>query len=137
MKDFFELKLGSMTMDEYEKRFFKLMKCVDFVKDEKFKIQRFMSGLTSFYYENIQYDNPMTLEEAIRRENHLYEQNIGSPVFQKSWNGKMKGKRDKRKKSFKPPFFKKSSQTNQQGKLMDDRFIWEKAKETTCTILDM
>jgi hypothetical protein len=33
-----------MTMDEYEKRFFDLLKYVDFIKDEKVKIQRFMNG---------------------------------------------------------------------------------------------
>jgi hypothetical protein len=32
-------------MDEYEKRFFELLKYVDFIKDEKVKIQRFLSGL--------------------------------------------------------------------------------------------
>jgi hypothetical protein len=30
------------------------------------------------------------------------------------WNEKMKGKREKRKKGFKPPFFKNNTQTNQQ-----------------------
>jgi hypothetical protein len=69
MKEFFELKLGSMTMDEYEKRFFELLKYVGFIKDEKVKIQRFLSGLPSFYSDKIHYDNPRTLEEAIRREN--------------------------------------------------------------------
>ena len=68
MKYLFELKLGIMTMDEYEKRFFELLKYVDFIKDEKVKIQRFLSGLPSFYIDKIQYDNPETLEEAIRRE---------------------------------------------------------------------
>jgi hypothetical protein len=34
-----------MTMDEYENRFFELMKYVDFIKDEKVKIQTFLSGL--------------------------------------------------------------------------------------------
>jgi hypothetical protein len=43
IKYFFELKLGSMTMDEYEKRFFELLKYVDFIKDEKVKIQRFLT----------------------------------------------------------------------------------------------
>jgi predicted AlkP superfamily phosphohydrolase/phosphomutase len=47
MKEFFELKLGTMTMEEYEKWFFELLKYVDFIKDEKVKIQRFMSGLPS------------------------------------------------------------------------------------------
>jgi hypothetical protein len=42
MKEFFELKMGSITMDEYDKRFFKLSKYVDFIKDDKFKIQKFL-----------------------------------------------------------------------------------------------
>ena len=58
MKDFFEIKLGSMTMDEYEKRFFELLKYVDFIKDEKVKIQRFMCGSPYLYSDKIQYDNP-------------------------------------------------------------------------------
>ena len=73
MKYFFELKLGSMIMDEYEKIFVELLKYVGFIMDEKVKIQRFMSGLPSLYNENIHNDNPRTLEEAIRRENYIYE----------------------------------------------------------------
>jgi hypothetical protein len=73
MKYFFEIKLGSMSMDEYKKRFFELLNYVDFIKDEKVKIQRFLSGLPSFYSDIIQYDNPKTLEETIRREKHVYE----------------------------------------------------------------
>jgi hypothetical protein len=83
MKEFFELKLGTMTMDEYEKWFFKLLKYVDFIKDDKVKIQMFLSGLPSFYSDKIQYDNPKTLEKTIRREKYLYEQRKGRPVFQK------------------------------------------------------
>jgi len=90
MKYFFELKLGSMTMDEYEKIFFELLKYVDFINDEKVKIQRFFSGLPYFYSDKIQYHNPKTLEETIRRENHIYEQRKQSLVFQKTWNDKMK-----------------------------------------------
>jgi hypothetical protein len=105
-----------MTMDEYDKRFFDLLKYVDFVKDEKVKIQRFLSGLPSFYSDEIQYDNPKTLEETVRRERHLYEKIRWRPIFQKTWNDKMKGKEEKRKKGFKPPFFKNISQATQQGK---------------------
>jgi hypothetical protein len=95
MKEFFELKLGSMTMDEYEKRLFELLKYVDFIKNEKVKIKRFMSELPSFYSEKIQYDNPKNLEKATRREKHIYEHSRGRLVFQKYWNDKMKGKKDK------------------------------------------
>jgi hypothetical protein len=49
MKNLFELKLGSMTMDEYEKRLSDLLKYIDFIKDEKVKIQRFVSGLPFFF----------------------------------------------------------------------------------------
>jgi hypothetical protein len=53
MKELFELKLGSMTMVEYEKKFLGLPKYVGFIKDEKVKKQRFLSGLPSLYKENI------------------------------------------------------------------------------------
>jgi hypothetical protein len=80
------------------------LKYVDFIKDEKVKIQRFISGLPSFYSDNIQYDNPKTLKETIRRERHLYEKIKGRPLFQNYWIDKMKGKKDQRKKGFKSPF---------------------------------
>jgi hypothetical protein len=93
-----------MTMDECEKKFFELLKYFGFIKDEKVKIQIFLSGLPSSHSEKIQYDKPKTLEEAIRRVRNLYEQSRGRLVFQKAWNEKMKGKMDQRKKYFKPPF---------------------------------
>jgi hypothetical protein len=88
---------------------------VDLIKDDKVKIQRFLSGLLSFYSDNIQYDKPKTLEEALKREKHIYDHSKGRPVFQNVRNDNMKGKKDQRKKGFKPPFFKNNSQENQQG----------------------
>jgi hypothetical protein len=69
----------------------------------------------TFYSENIQYGNPKTLEETIRRIKYLYKKSKERPFFQKSWNDKMKGKKDQRKKGFKPPFFKNNSQTNKKA----------------------
>jgi hypothetical protein len=45
MKELFELKLGSMTINEYERRFLEMLKYVAFIKDEKVNIQRYLSGL--------------------------------------------------------------------------------------------
>jgi hypothetical protein len=45
MKEFFELKMGSMTIVEYERSFLELLKYVSFIKDETVKIQRYLSGL--------------------------------------------------------------------------------------------
>ena len=38
MKEFFELKIGSMTIDKYERMFLELLKYVSFIKEEPVKI---------------------------------------------------------------------------------------------------
>jgi hypothetical protein len=73
----FEIRLGIMTMVEYEKRFVGLLKYVGFIKEEKVKGQKFFSGLPSFYKEKIQYDEPKTLNETIEKDKYLYEQGKG------------------------------------------------------------
>ena len=53
MEEFFELKLGSINMEAYEKKFLELLNYVDFIKDEKVKIQRLLSGLLEYYRDKI------------------------------------------------------------------------------------
>jgi hypothetical protein len=72
-----------------------LLKYVGFIKDENVKIQRFLSGLPSFYKEKIQYDEPRTLTETImRNDKYLYEQGKGRESMHKSWKDKKKDKYD-------------------------------------------
>ena len=71
MQEFFELQLGSMTMVEYEKKFLGLLKYVRLIGDDKVKIQGFINGLLAFYKENIKYDEPKTLIEAIKKDKYL------------------------------------------------------------------
>jgi hypothetical protein len=73
MQELFELKLGSMIMEEYEKKLLELLRYVDFIKDEKVKILRFLSGMSSFFKDKNQFDDPNILEEAIRKTKYLYE----------------------------------------------------------------
>jgi hypothetical protein len=73
-----------MAMVEYEKNFLVLLKYVGFIKDEKVKIQWFLSEIPSFYKENIQYDEPRTLIEAIRKAKYLYEKGKGIKYLQNS-----------------------------------------------------
>jgi hypothetical protein len=120
MQDFFELRLGSMTMAEYENKFLGLLKYVGFIKDEKVKIQRFLSGIPSFYKEKIQYDEPRTLTETIRKAKYLYEQGKGRESLQKYWKDKKKEKSDQRKKGFKPPFNRNIPNKNQQDQPAKD-----------------
>ena len=86
MKEFFKIKLGSMTIDGYERNFLELLKYVPFIKDEVVKIQRYLSGLPSSIGDKIQYDDPNTMEETIRRAKCLYEQQREKPTFQKAWD---------------------------------------------------
>ena len=65
MEELFELKLGSMTMEAYEKKFLELLNYADFIKDEKVKIQRFLSGLPKSYRDKIQYDRLKNLKDDI------------------------------------------------------------------------
>jgi hypothetical protein len=96
MKEFFELKLGNMAIDEYERRFLELLKYVSFIQDETINIQRYLSGIPSFISDKIQYDDPKTLEETIRREKCLYDQHKGKPTFQRAWEDKKNFKREQR-----------------------------------------
>ena len=48
MQEFFELKLANMTMEEYEKNFLELLRYVNYIKDEKSKIQGFLSGIRTY-----------------------------------------------------------------------------------------
>jgi hypothetical protein len=73
MKEFFEVKIASMTIDKYERIFLEFLKYVSFIKDEQVIIQRYLSELPSFISDMIQYDDPKTLEETIRRAKCLYD----------------------------------------------------------------
>ena len=44
-KEFYELKMGSMTDDEYTSDFLEFLRYVPYLKEEKDKIQRFVCGL--------------------------------------------------------------------------------------------
>jgi len=106
MKDFFKLNLGSMTIDEYKIIFLELLNYVPFIKDEQVNIQRYLSGIPSFISENIQYDDPKTLEESIKSAKYLCEQQRGMLNFHISWEEKMKSKVEQRNKGDKPSFFR-------------------------------
>jgi len=57
--------MGSMTDEEYASRFLKLLGYVPYLKEEKGKIQRFISGLAISFKYKIEFDEPRSLEEAI------------------------------------------------------------------------
>jgi hypothetical protein len=64
-KEFYELKLGKLTIEEYVSRFLELLRYVPYIKAEKAKVQRFISGLPKDYQNMIEFDEPRTLEDTI------------------------------------------------------------------------
>ena len=61
-------------MKELCRKFLILLRYVPYIIDEKPKIQRFISFFPLMFKEQIEYDNPKTLEEAMRKENFCYDQ---------------------------------------------------------------
>ena len=70
------------------------------------KVQRFLSGFPQSYKDIIEFYEPITLEEAIRKAKYCYEQSKGKPDHQKTWKEKKNEKSDQRKKGFKPSNFR-------------------------------
>jgi hypothetical protein len=87
-----------------------ILKYVPFIKDEAVKIQTYLSGLPPSIGDRIQYGDPKTMEETIRREKCLYEKQRERPTFQKAWDDLNKFRKEQRKKGNKPPFFRNSPQ---------------------------
>jgi hypothetical protein len=48
-KEFYELKLGQLNIDEYFNKFLELMRYVPYIKDEKMKMQPFISGIPKYF----------------------------------------------------------------------------------------
>jgi hypothetical protein len=120
MRELFELGMGSRTMEEYENKFFGLLKYVRFINDEKVKLQWFLSGIPTFYKEMIRYDEPNTLTDTIIKAKYLYEQVQGRESMQKSWKDKKKEKSDQRKKGLKPHFNRNEPNKNHQDQYSKD-----------------
>jgi hypothetical protein len=60
--------------------------------------------------DKIQYDDPKTMEETIRKVKCLYEHQGERPILRKVWNDQRKFKKEQRQKGNKPSFFRNSLQ---------------------------
>ena len=93
-------------MEEYAIKFLEILRYVRYVKDEKVKIQRFLSGLPQSYKDKIELYEPKTLEETIRKSKCCYEQRKRKLDVHKAWKEKRNENYDQRKKGFKPSNFR-------------------------------
>ena len=80
-------------MDEFITRFTSLLRYVPYIREEKAKVQRFISSLPLYIRERIEFDNPRTMDEAIRKARICYQQSKqkgGSS--NRKWNEKKNNK---------------------------------------------
>jgi hypothetical protein len=61
-------------MEEYVNKFLDLLRYVTYIKEEKSKAQHFISGLPKEYWNRIEFDEPKTLEDIIRKTTYCHEQ---------------------------------------------------------------
>eukprot|EP00253_Pinus_taeda_P011347 PITA_11347 len=73
-REFHDFHLGQQTMDEFITRFTSLLRYVPYIKEEKAKVQRFIISLPLYMSERIEFDNPKTMDEVIRKARIFYQQ---------------------------------------------------------------
>jgi hypothetical protein len=66
-KDFFDLRLSQMTMEDLINKFLELLRFVPYIWEGKVKIQRFLIYLPQSSKDIIEFDNPNSLNEVFRK----------------------------------------------------------------------
>jgi len=73
-KEFHELRLGTLTMDECVKRFTSLLRYVPYMQEEKPKIQWLISNLPNFMKEKLEFGYPRTMDDVVQKACICYQQ---------------------------------------------------------------
>eukprot|EP00253_Pinus_taeda_P003379 PITA_03379 len=80
-------------MDEFSTHFTSLLRYVPYIREEKAKVQRFVSSLPPYMRERIEFENPKSMDEVIRKARIYYQQS--------KQKGEAAGRKWNEKKSFK------------------------------------
>eukprot|EP00253_Pinus_taeda_P012349 PITA_12349 len=88
-REFHDLRLGQQTMDEFITRFTSLLRYVPYIREEKAKVQRFVSSLPVYMRERIEFDNPKSMDEVICKARICYQQSKQKgEAANRKWNEK-------------------------------------------------
>ena len=93
------------------------------------KVQHFLSRLPQSYQDIIEFYEPRTLEEAIRKDKYCYEQSKRKLDYHKAWKDKKNEKFDQRKKGFKPSSFRNQQKQPSQAASKPVGVTGEKPKD--------
>ena len=89
-----------MKLKELSSKFLILLRYVPYIIDENPKIQRFLSCLPTSFKDRIEFDNPTTLEEAMRKVDFCYKQSKKRESLPNSKNKKT-SQIDQKRRGFK------------------------------------
>ena len=87
-----------MTMDDLINKFLELLRFIPYIREDKVKIQWFLSCLPQSYRDKIEFDNPKSLSEAFRKARMCYDQYKQRVEFPKTWKDKKKDRMNQWKK---------------------------------------
>ena len=90
-----------MNMKELNSKFLSLPRYGPYIVDEKAKVQKFLICLSYHIKDIIEYENPKTLEEAMRKSNFYYEQNHKKKSMT-NWKAKRNNNFEQKQKDFVP-----------------------------------
>ena len=93
-KEFNELRLGQLAMEEFVTKVVNLQCCIPYLKDEKEKVYRFISCLHPAYKDKIEFDMPKTMDEAIRNAKLCYLLFKQRSELSRTWQNKNNEKMD-------------------------------------------
>jgi hypothetical protein len=102
MKEFYELQLRQMTMEELINKFLELLRFVPYIQEDKVKIQRLLSYLPQAYQDRIEFDSPKSLSEVFRKERMCYDQYKQWVEFPKTRKDKKQYQMNQWKKGYQP-----------------------------------
>ena len=117
-------------MEEYVNKFLELLRYVRYIRADKVKIQHFLSGLPQSYKDRIEFGEPRTLEEAIRKAKYCYDKNKSKSDIDKAWKDKKNEKFDQRKKGFKPSHFQNQQRKPSQAMAKPSRVMEDRPRDT-------
>ena len=111
-KDFNDLRLRMLTMENFVTKFVNLQRYVPYLRDENDRFYRFIGYLPPTYKENIEFDIRKPMDEEIGKEKLCYDLFKQWSALTKNWKNKKNEKSDQRKKGFKPSPFRKGTRSH-------------------------
>jgi len=87
-KEFHDLRLGKMSMDEFITEFTSLLQYVPYIREDKAKVQWYISSLPLFMKEWLGFDNSKTMDKVIRKAHICYQYNKKKGDQGKRWADK-------------------------------------------------